>query len=93
MNIRFLTHPVVELFRHRRRQTVYQLHTEQCRVNVANGLPLEDGEMVFLYRNITDGTWSIRRGPAIVVARDDVSVLPRNDGCGNHDVVGRGGFG
>lgn len=47
------------IWRHLRRGTRYQIRSTECRVQCET--PLQDGEMVTLYRNVDDGTWSVRR--------------------------------
>lgn len=49
------------VWQHLVRGTKYQIHSTECRVQCPDDQPLVDGEMVLLYRNIEDGSWSVRR--------------------------------
>lgn len=49
------------IWQHLVRGTKYQIHSTECRVQCPDDQPLRDGEMVLLYQNIDDGSWSVRR--------------------------------
>lgn len=49
------------IWKHLTRGTKYQIHSAECRVQCPVDQPLVDGEMVLLYRNVDDGSWSVRR--------------------------------
>jgi len=53
-----MTRRTGELYRHKKRGTCYR--TADYNVRVQCETPLQDGEMVLLYYNIEDGTYSVR---------------------------------